>query len=223
MKKIIFVIAFINVFSSYSNTVNRAVDSTIVKNNILSLNLSQLYMGELRLSVEHQSSEKKYHIYGIGIIYMTKELSLIRENYGFPPEMTSDIYYGFKLFYGNKLFINKNKYISYLTFFKYEKDENLELLDYCIIDRYPLNCGGSEWRQFVPYRNKYVLGAELLFGQQNHIKHKLISDFYFGVGLRIKLSYYPYEINKTELSYFTKGFIMPSIHIGYAIGYKFKK
>ncbi len=205
----------INSFSSYSNSVfqDTKSDSIIAKNNIISLNLFQLYVGELRLSFENQRNENRYSIYGIGLMYMNNCYEMF----------SSDYYYGLKLFYGNKYFLIKNFYLKYLTFVKFEEDINLVMWSTSTLDRYSPIVGGSEYKQVVSYRDKYVLGIKLLFGTQNSMNNKIISDFYFGIGFRFKISTYPKSLYMSEVAYINKALYMPSIHVGYSIGYNLRK
>ena len=217
------ILMLVSYFSCYAIPENSSLqnitdkDSTIsfTQNNILTFTPLQLLVGELRLSLEKQTDENKYDIYGVGIMYYKSNDYLI--------PISSDYYYGINLFYGKKHFFNKHFYWSYLLFVKYEHDVDL-LLGFWISDRYPSGFpSGSQIDQEVSYRNKYVLGTKLLFGFQNSTNHKIISNFYWGVGIRFKISDYSESIDKSEFPYITKGFIVPSIHLGYLIGYNFRR
>jgi len=202
---IILVFLLMNSFNSYSNTVfqkTKGDSTTITKNNIISLNPLQLYVGELRINFENQRNEKRYNIYGLGISYMTNEFNNKLENLTtFPLEICSDYYYGFNLSYGEKFLLKKHAYGSILAFFKYEKDKNYRVSD-CVYDRYYGVCGGDETTSLSPYRDKYVLGNKFLLGFQNYPKHKFIYNIYLGLGFRF--IYYLISATKQKALFWQK-------------------
>ena len=197
---------------NYPNIASGDSTMSFKRNNVITFNPPQLLAGELRLSLERQVSEKKYNIFGIGAIYYGRNGAEAREAKGYQG-------YGGKIFFGKKFMKTAHKYLSYIIFAKYEHDDNITLGPK-IYDRY----SDYSYDHFVAlYRDKIVLGTKFILGEQNSQNNKMIYSFYIGAGIRFKYFDYPASVDRSGLSYIDKGYVIPSVHLGYKIGYNTKK
>ena len=197
---------------NYPTTSGDDSTTSFKRNNFITFNPPQLLVGELRMSLERQVSEKKYNIFGIGAIYYGQNGAEAREAPGYQG-------YGGKIFFGKKFMKTAHRYLSYIIFAKYEHDDNITLGPK-IYDRY----SDYSYDHFVViYRDKIVLGTKFILGEQNPQDNKMIYNFYIGAGIRFKYFDYPSSVDRSRLSYIDKGYVIPSIHLGYKIGYNTKK
>ena len=194
--------------------------SSNINNNILFFSPTQLFVNELRLQLDIKNGENKYRILGLGLSgdYETTGLNSI----------LADNHWGVNIFYGEKFFYRNRKYWSYVIFGKYGKLKNVELypttineflfwgtLSFFGITYFPEN---DDLRDY--YIDKFVLGAKITTGTQTSDKFKIISNFYIGVGARLRMFY----DSKATID-MKKYMFFPTVtfHLGYSIGYNFIK
>lgn len=194
--------------------------SSNINNNILFFSPTQLFVNELRLQLDIKNGENKYRILGLGLSgdYETTGLNSI----------LADNHWGVNIFYGEKFFYHNRKYWSYVIFGKYGKLKNVEInssnevvddffssLYFFHITFFPEN---DDLRNY--YIDKFVLGAKITTGTQTSDKFKIISNFYIGVGARLRMFYDSRATIDMKKYMF---FPMITFHLGYSIGYNFIK
>lgn len=188
----------------------------ITNNKIITFYPLQMFtIGEYRISYEQQIKPDKFNIYGIGLIHF---------NRWFFDLSASDEYYGIKLFFGKKKVLKNDTYISFLLFSKYVVDKGLDLIN-PLYDRWYSIINHSDERPYIiKERDKYILGMKFLISKQSSQYHKIQEGIYCGLGIR--MIYYDYndDIDKTRIDKKIFNFlVMPSIHLGYSIGYNLKR
>lgn len=218
----VFFVLYSNILALSSSYVSlEDTSSSNINNNILFFSPTQLFVNELRMQLDIKKEENKYNIFGLGVsgdFETTGIYSFIADNH-----------WGINVFYGKKFFYhNSRKYWSYVIFGKYGKLKNVEIypttiseyffwgfFDFLGITYFPEN---DDLRDY--YIDKFVLGAKITTGTQTPNKFKVISNFYIGVGARLRMFY----DSKATID-MKKYMFFPTVtfHLGYSIGYNFIK
>ncbi len=171
------------------NTVSGDSTMSLKQNNFITFNPLQLAYGEFIVGIEKPKSNDVFNIYRLGLIYSFGD------------------FYGLHFECGRKVKIGQNFYRSIILLAKYEyKNYEWELDDWNIYANNSL----------ILKDNKYVLGVKVLYSIPTSYEHKIISDFYFGFGLR--LHYYQRDLN-FEIPNPSNTIIVPSIHLGITLMY----
>ena len=198
------ILMWVSYFSCYATPENSYLQNITDKDTITSIAQNkrffltftplQLVYGELLTGIEQQKSENIFNVYRVGFIYSFGD------------------FYGLHFEYGQKTIIGYHFFRSIVLLAKYEKGSyGFDIDDMDVYPNHPLT-----WK----YDDKYVLGVKVLYGVQTSYEHKIISDFYFGFGLR--LHYYQNSLN-FEKPNSSNSIIVPSIHLGFTLAYNLKK
>jgi len=209
-------------------------DSLKSNNIFVKIIISQLITGEALISCEKIKNERNSFEVGLGIIYPFKPwISFIasRTQYDeLEKQILSNYYcYGIDFKAQYKFFFNtfSSFYISPLFMFKYVFKNNADVY-------YPFNYEKDHAEYHSNETDKTnICGIELLLGRENNKpKKSILTDFYYGVGIRIRSLYNgPFHILKiyNKNSYamgsqessddFGRVYLIPTLHIGLKIGY----
>jgi len=187
-----------------------------------------IFYGEYLLGWERRVTDKYSYLFGVGVIYRTMNFQKSFVNtFDIPYAFYSDSYEGFHVYVGIKQYMKKYFTTTNIFYIKYEIDNNFIRFANVYIDRFygfGMGGGNDQSSNYIKVtREKFVLGYKFLLGFQNIITSKILSNFYAGAGVHIKyLVFSPYQLDG-EIHNDSKLFPEISIHLGFTIGYNYKK